>query len=49
VDGSSNLDHHFRITPLGQTMCRTCGAIVDYIDGRRLHVEWHRGLEGGER
>jgi len=45
VDGSSNLDHRFRTTVAGQTMCLTCGALVDYLDGRVLHDGWHR--DGG--
>jgi len=35
----------FRTTVAGQTMCLTCGALVDYLDGRVLHDAWHR--DGG--
>jgi len=38
------LDEQFRISPLGQWMCRTCGAVVEYFDGRQLHAEWHETL-----
>ena len=38
-------EDRFRPTVAGQTMCLTCGALVDYLDGRVLHDGWHR--DGG--
>jgi len=39
----------YQVTVDGHWMCLEDGVLVDYVDGRAIHDQWHDQQEGGPR